>query len=64
MNTVETLLKEVQDFPEPLVEQVLIFTRALRTRSLSPRMETALASEEVLARDWLTPEEDAAWTDL
>jgi lambda repressor-like predicted transcriptional regulator len=25
---------------------------------------TALASEEVLAREWLTPEEDEAWADL
>lgn len=64
MNAVETLINEVQDFPDPLVEQVISFTRALRTRSLSPGMETAFASEEVLAQDWLTPEEDAAWADL
>jgi len=25
---------------------------------------THLASEKVLAKDWLTPEEDAAWQDL
>ena len=27
-------------------------------------LETALASEAVLARDWLLPEEDEAWKDL
>jgi hypothetical protein len=26
--------------------------------------ETMLASESVLARDWNTPEEDAAWSEL
>lgn len=29
-----------------------------------PDHATALASERVLARDWLTPEEDAAWSHL
>lgn len=28
------------------------------------RTEVALASEEVLARDWLRAEEDEAWRDL
>ena len=27
-------------------------------------METALLSEPSLAEDWLTPEEDAAWSHL
>lgn len=33
-------------------------------RELSDSMLTALASEEVLARDWNRPEEDEAWKDL
>lgn len=28
------------------------------------RMECALLSEKSLAKEWLTPEEDAAWKDL
>ena len=28
------------------------------------RMETAMLSESVLAKDWLSPEEDEAWKDL
>ena len=28
------------------------------------KVETALASEKVLAKDWLTPEEDKAWESL
>lgn len=36
-------------------------TAAVPDKKLS---ETALLSEKVLARDWLRPEEDAAWAGL
>ncbi len=37
----------------------------LRARTINPEiLEIMLASESVLARDWNTPEEDAAWSDL
>ena len=31
---------------------------------MSKGMQTAIASQKVLARDWLTKEEDNAWKDL
>ena len=34
------------------------------TAAVSEAFETMLDSEEVLARDWDTPEEDEAWADL
>jgi hypothetical protein len=37
---------------------------ALREAGTSYSLDTMLASEGVLARDWDTPEEDAAWADL
>ena len=33
-------------------------------KQISSRMETAFASERVLAKDWNTKEEDKAWKDL
>lgn len=35
-----------------------------RRRVLAESKATLLASEPVLARDWESPEEDAAWADL
>ena len=36
----------------------------MQRQIVSETMATALASEQVLARDWDTPEEDAAWVNL
>ena len=64
MTTRENLLREIQQVPEPLLEEVLDFIRFLQVRGGSDRFETAVASEPSLSRDWLKPEEDAAWEDL
>lgn len=59
--------------PDKLVEVydfiVFLSTRepsnvTLREAGTSYALDTMLASENVLARDWDTPEEDAAWADL
>ncbi len=59
--------------PDKLVEVydfiVFLSTREpsnviLREAGTSYALDTMLASENVLARDWDTPEEDAAWADL
>lgn len=47
-------LATVFDFVSYLVER----------EGLSESFQTMLASEQVLRRDWDTPEEDAAWVDL
>ena len=64
MTTREVLMKEIQQVPEPLLQEVLDFIRFVQARGAGNRLETALASEPVLAKDWLRPEEDAAWGDL
>ncbi len=64
MTKVEALIREVEQIPEPMLDEVLDFIRSLRARLALERSETALASEAVLGRDWLTPEEDEAWRDL
>ena len=44
--------------------QVAATCRALVTVLEDEEIETALLSEEALARDWLRPEEDEAWAHL
>ncbi len=60
----DALLKEIQQVPEPLLQEVLDFIRFVQVRGGSDGFETAVASEPSLSRDWLKPEEDAAWEDL
>ena len=42
------------------LEVLLVFQQATESEAF----QSMLASEQVLARDWDTPEEDAAWADL
>lgn len=64
MTTRDVLLKEIQQVPEPLLQEVLDFIRFVQARRAGDRFETAVVSEPSLSRDWLKPEEDAAWQDL
>ena len=60
----EILRQEVEDLPGFLLPEVLDFVRFLKDKAARERMELALLSEPTLRRDWLRPEEDAAWADL
>jgi hypothetical protein len=64
METKDQILKEIEVFPEPYLEEVLDFVRFLKDKASRSRIETAMQSESVLAKDWSTPEEDEAWRDL
>lgn len=64
MTNRDRLMHELEDLPEPLVAEILHFVRAARAKRDGPILETAMASEDVLAQDWLRPEEDEAWKDL
>ena len=64
MTNRDRLIKELEDLPEPALDAVLDFVRSIRTKEDRIVGDTALASEEALARDWLRPEEDEAWSDL
>lgn len=46
--------------------EVIAFTieEANKTPEITDSVTTHFASEKVLAKDWLTPEEDLAWRDL
>jgi hypothetical protein len=60
----DMILREMEDLPGALLQEVADFVRFLKERAVRERMESALLSEPILGRDWLRPEEDAAWADL
>jgi hypothetical protein len=63
MSTQELISKEVENLPESLQREVYDFVRFLREKS-DERFNGLLLSESALAKDWETPEEDAAWANL
>jgi hypothetical protein len=64
MSKKELLLHELEQIPEPLLDEVLDYLHFLKTKLLQQQLETAIASESALKKDWLRPEEDAAWQSL
>ncbi len=64
MGKKELLLNEIQQVPEPLLDEVLDFVQFLKNRIIRERCDTAIASESSLKKDWLNPEEDEAWQNL
>ena len=64
MSKKELLLSEIEQVPEPLLDEVLDFVHFLKTKTIKERLDTAIASESSLKKDWLMPEEDEAWQDL
>jgi len=64
METTELILKEVEKIPEQYHMEILDFIRFLEAKTTEQRVETAIASESTLRKDWLRAEEDEAWKDL
>ncbi|MGL4620932.1 MAG: DUF2281 domain-containing protein [Chroococcidiopsis sp.] len=64
MNTKDLLLQEIEQVPEPILEEVLDFLRFLKAKEILQRQEATFLSEPSLAKDWLRPEEEEAWRDL
>ena len=64
MSTQELIEKEVTHLPEALQREVYDFARFLRHKNAEDSFNGLLLSETALARDWNTPEEDAAWANL
>ncbi len=64
MSTRELIEKEIATLPESLQRKVYDFAVLLRKKSRDESFNGAELSESVLARDWNSPEEDAAWANL
>jgi len=60
------ILQEVETLPSTKRQEVFDFIRYLQMKEAAKRgiEEITLASEAVLARDWLSSEEDAVWAYL
>ena len=63
MSKQELITRELDHMPEQDLDKLLAFLRSLREAHAESAMPT-LAAESSLAKDWLTPEEDAAWANL
>ncbi len=64
MSTRELIEKEVSKLPVTLQRWVYDFARFLRQKAEGVPFNGLRLSESALARDWNTPEEDAAWASL
>ena len=64
MSKKEAVIKELEQIPEPFLEEVLDFVHFLRTKITKERLGAAIASESSLKKDSLKPEEDEAWQNL
>ena len=64
MSTRELITKELDGLPESLQREVYDFARFLRLKAEDEQFNGLLLSESVLAKDWNTPDEDAAWASL
>ena len=60
----DLLVREIEEVPEPMLEEILDFVRFLKVKGAQEKLEITLLSEPSLQKDWLKPEEDEAWRDL
>jgi hypothetical protein len=63
MSKRELIARELDQIPEQDLDKLLAFLRLLREAN-ADTATPMLAAESSLAKDWLTPEEDAAWANL
>lgn len=63
MSKKQVIVQELESVPEKDFDALLGFIRSLKARS-GEVAAPALLAESSLMKDWLSPEEDAAWADL
>ena len=64
MTAKESLLQTVEELPPEYLVDLAEYAQQLRLKAAHLEVLAALASQDVLAQDWLRPEEDEAWKDL
>ena len=64
MTSKDMLLKEIDTLPVSCLGEVVDFVGYIKQKQLKAVPETMRLSESALARDWESPEEDAAWAHL
>jgi hypothetical protein len=63
MSKMEIIVRELEGVPEEEFEALLRFICSLKSRT-ADAAAPALLAESSLMKDWLSPEEEAAWADL
>ncbi len=64
MTAREVIVKEIEELPDECLGGLADYVERLRRGAALQAVPTALATEAVLAEDWLRPKEDEAWRDL
>ena len=64
MSTRDLIEREISTLPENLQRKVYDFAMRLKKNAGDESFNGAELSKSVLARDWNSPEEDAAWANL
>ena len=64
MSTRELIEREIAALPEQLQRKVYEYAVHLKNSGQEEGFNGVALSESVLARDWNSPEEDAAWQKL
>lgn len=63
MSTRDVLSEEIKKIPQNLLDELYDYFLFLKKREIE-RKVSPVDSENVLARDWDSPEEDEAWKNL
>ena len=63
MSKKDMIVQELEGVPEKDFDTLLVFIHSLKSRNAEDGAPILLA-ESSLMRDWLSPEEEAAWADL
>jgi len=63
MSSKQALINEINLLSPNVVDEVYRYVSFLKFKAILPD-DITLASEQSLAKDWLLPEEDAAWANL
>ena len=64
MSKKELLINEIEQVPEPFLDEVLDFIHFLKAKIIRGGIDNSIASESSLKKDWLKAEEDEAWQNL
>ena len=63
MSKKDIIVQELESVPERACDALLGFIHSLKSRD-AEAAAPALLAESALMKDWLSPEEEAAWADL
>ena len=61
----KALIEEIETLPSYFIDEIYHYVSFLKKAKMQIETnEITIASEAALAKDWLLPEEEAAWADL